>query len=133
MEIFSSFLFYLTSSLFGFIGLPVTSRIIQSRQLALSTSELIRIVIFRCLIWIFSFFRLRDYQNRGLILALFFVFIFCGVFIIWKFPVSSFKSEASLQPKKKKLPAKPSLFKEILWIEVISILLYFFFFFFFII
>jgi len=127
MEILSAFLFYLTSSLFGFIGVPVTSRIIQSRKLALSASKLIGLVIFGYLIWIFSFFKLLDYQSRGLILAFFFVFIFCGVFIIWKFPVSSFKSETPLQPKKKKLPAKPSLFKEILWIEIISILLYFFY------
>lgn len=100
----ASLLFYLTFSLFLFIGLPVLARLTSNKILVYSTAKLVGLLIFGYFIWLLSSFDLLDYQNRRLIMLLFISAIITGAFLSRRF----FKD----------------FYKEILTIECITIALY---------
>lgn len=84
MEFFSAALFFIIFSFCALIGLPLTSRFIKNRFLALSIAKIAGLAIFGYFMWLGTSLRIFDYQNFFLVRELFFLFIAVGIYLLWR-------------------------------------------------
>jgi uncharacterized membrane protein len=78
VELLLALLFYAVFNIAGFIGLAVTSRIIQNKILAYVASKPAGWVLFGYTVWFLCSFRMLDYQWRGIIFGFFVVAVSAG-------------------------------------------------------
>lgn len=80
-EFLFALLFYVVFSGCGAIGLPVVQRYISNKPLAYVSAKPIGLALFGYCVWILSFLRIFNYQNRIFIIVVFSAAILIGAFL----------------------------------------------------
>lgn len=121
-ELFFAIIFYGVFTLFGAIGFPIVSRFISNRTLAYVAAKPAGLLLFGYVVWVLSYFRLLNYQNKGLIFGAFIVAVITGAYLSWRNTQIPIEQEVQKKKKGKEIPAYP-WYKTILWLEAVTVAL----------